>query len=497
MMIPLVRKPLALLAAFFFAAFASLRAATPPVLPTTIDLDVGETQEVVLPSGAKVRVKLVSLDERRDSLRDAVRDARVGVEVNGVPVTLGAAMYHLPVELKAAGVQLDCPVTRGCVTNGRSNVWALDKAARLRLWPAGSPWLAPGTFVYPVRQRWFATHTQMSNEPSFVDGGEIPGPAQQIYYHHGLDFGGAEGLVEVVAATDGLVVSAAGTVLADHASSPAQKRYDVVYVVDDRGWYYRYSHLKTIDVKPGDRVKMGARLGLLGKEGASGGWSHMHFDITSRQPSGRWGIQDAYAYAWEAYQREHAPELIAVARPHHLAAVGEKVTLDAAKSWSRAGRIARQEWTFTDGTTARGARIDRTYRRPGTYSEVLKITDDAGRVAWDFAIVQVLDPAAKELPPSIHAAYYPTTRLRPGDEITFKTRSFRTTQPGETWDFGDGTPLVQVKSDGNASKLAPDGYAVTTHRYAQPGRYLVRVEHIGARDEKAVAHLLVEIEDAR
>ena len=88
------------------------------------------------------------------------------------------------------------------------NAWALEKDARLRLWPAGSPWIEPGTFSYPVRQRWFASDTQMANEPVYVDGAELPGKTD-IYYHYGLDFGGAEGLVEVVAATDGLVVSAA------------------------------------------------------------------------------------------------------------------------------------------------------------------------------------------------------------------------------------------------------------------------------------------------
>jgi hypothetical protein len=43
--------------------------------------------------------------------------------------------------------------------------WGLDKGARLRLWPAGSPWTAPGTFAYSTKQRWFAGTTQLANEP--------------------------------------------------------------------------------------------------------------------------------------------------------------------------------------------------------------------------------------------------------------------------------------------------------------------------------------------
>ncbi len=83
----------------------------------------------------------------------------------------------------------------------------------------------------------------------------------------------------------------------------------------------------------GRGVKMGQRIGVLGKEGGSGGWSHLHFDITGRQPSGKWGIIEGYAFLWEAYRNEYQPKLLAVARPHHLAAVGEKVVLDGSRSW--------------------------------------------------------------------------------------------------------------------------------------------------------------------
>ena len=462
-------------------------------LVRTVDLDVGQEQEVELADGSTARVKLLGVQEDRGRLRNAVREARVTVQVNGTRTVLVSAMYHLPVTV--GGVQIDCPVTAGyVVSSSKRNAWGLKKAARLRLWPAGSPWVRPGTFGYPVRQRWFASDTQMANEPTFVDGGERPGRTS-IYYHYGLDFGGAEGLVEVVAATDGLVVSAAGDTLPAHVDSPARPRYDVIYVVDGRGWYYRYSHLKTIDVELGQRVRMGERIGLLGKEGGSGGWSHLHFDIRSRQPSGEWGVQDAYAYAWQAYQQEAHPEILAVARPHELAAVGEQVTLDGRKSWST-GQITDYRWTFTDGRTASGATVERVYTEPGTYSEVLEVTDDAGRVAWDFAVVQVVDPARPEqLPPTIHAAYHSTTDIRAGDPVTFKVRAFRTTAGEECWDFGDGSPAVRVKSDGNANVHAEDGYAVTEHRYERPGHYLVRVARSNERGGQAVGHVVVHVRE--
>jgi murein DD-endopeptidase MepM/ murein hydrolase activator NlpD len=157
--------------------------------------------------------------------------------------------------------------------------------------------MPPGDFVYPVRQRWFAGATQMANEPTFVDGDDIP-TRRPIYYHSRLDIGGSEGQIEVVSATAGLVVSAGVDVLPGHKDAPVRPRYDVVCVLDAHGWYYGYVHLKAIDaaIRPGQTVKEGQKIGLLGKEGTSGGWSHLHLDIYSRQPSGRWGIQEGYAF---------------------------------------------------------------------------------------------------------------------------------------------------------------------------------------------------------
>ncbi len=475
---------------------AALRANPPEPtrqpLRVVVDLDRGETHQVVLRNGAAATVRLVGVTEQRDSMSDAVRGARVVVEVNGQRVTLGTATYHRPVTV--AGVQIDCSMVKAFNGNSGADTWGLEKDVRLRFWPAGSPLMEPGTFGYPLKQKWFATATQMANEPTFADGGDRP-QRKKIYYHNDLDFGGCEGLIEGVAATDGLVVSSAGKVLPGYAGTPARPRYDVVYLLDDRGWYYRYSHFQSIDpaIQIGQRVKRGQKIGVLGKEGASGGWSHLHFGIVAQQPSGKWGTEEAYAYAWEAYQNEHKPAVIAVARPHHFVKTSEKVILDASKSWS-ATAIASYEWTFTDGTHARGATVERTYNRPGAYSEILKVTDSKGNVGYDFAAVQVIDATNVELlPPVVHATYAPTLGIKPGDPVTFKVRAFRTTHGQESWNFGDGSAAVSVKSDGNVVALAKDGYAVTTHRFTKAGVYLVSVERENERGEKATARLAVEV----
>ncbi len=51
------------------------------------------------------------------------------------------------------------------------------------------------------------------------------------------------------------------------------------------------------------------------------------------------------------------------------------------------------------------------------------------------------------------------------EPITFKFRSFRNQEGNEVWNFGDGTPTVAVKLDGNVDQQAADGYAIihTSH----------------------------------
>lgn len=485
--------PAMLIALVFLSSHASAQPPEPTLTPLlrSIDLAVGQSQEVELSNGKRVAVKLLRIEDTTDSVRQAVREARAEVEVAGEKVWLASANYRLPVTV--GGVQIDCPITKAIYRNANDESWGLEKDARLRLWPAGSPLVTPGTFVYPIRQTWFASDTQMANEPCYVDAAERS--TGSVYYHCGLDFGGCEGLAEVLAATDGLVVSSANRTLPGYDDTPVKPRADVIYVLDARGWYYRYSHLYRIDdrIAPGALVRMGERLGLVGKEGSSGGWTHLHFDIFSRQPSGKWGCQEAYAFAWEAYQKQYQPKLLAVARPHHFLRAGERATLDGSRSWSAEGKINRYEWTFTDGTKAAGEKVEQHYAKPGYYSEILKITDAPGRVAYDFAVVVVADEKGR-VPPTVHVTYDPTIGIKPGDEITLKARTFGTTDGNETWDFGDGSPPLTTQSDGNAVVHAKDGYAVVKHRYATPGHFLVAVERTDRHGVTATGRVCVHVD---
>ena len=121
-----------------------------------VDLAVGESEEVVFSDGKRARVKLLDLQETRDQVCGAVRRAQVKVEINGQPATLVSATYHLPVTV--AGVQIDCPITKGYNRDSRTDAWGLMKDARLRLWPAGSSWMPPGAFRYPVKTAMVCQH---------------------------------------------------------------------------------------------------------------------------------------------------------------------------------------------------------------------------------------------------------------------------------------------------------------------------------------------------
>ncbi len=464
-------------------------------LVRVVDLDMGEEQTVTLADGTEATVKLLTLKETRDPIRQAIRRAEVALLVDGHPITIQVGMYNLPQTV--GSVQIDCSVTSGYNTHGTPAFWGLDKAARIRLWPKDSPWVKPGSLVYPVRQRWFASFTAFDNLP--VDGG--PKILREIYYHSGMDIGASEHLTEVVAAADALVVAAGDGVLNDHKEvPPVKERYDRVYLLDARGWYYRYSHLATIDkvIRPGRFVKAGQRLGRVGKEGTSGGWTHLHFEIKSKQPSGKWGTQAAYAFLWQSYRQQYGPTIVAHARQTQLIRAGEQATLDATRSWSAKGKIARYEWLLADGTIKLGPIVRHLYAKPGSYHEILKVTDADRNVDYDFQRIKVIDPKfPDQYGPRLHPTYWPTFGIKAGDPVIFKVRSFQIPdgeKVPEEWEFGDGTLPVKVQSDGNRVALAKDGYAVTEHRFANPGQYIVTVRRASKTGNPNVAHLHVRVE---
>lgn len=462
-------------------------------LVRVVDLNIGEPANVTLHDGTTVDITLNALEEHREKVRQAVYGSTLSLTINGTDVTLDAGPYHLPVV--RAGIQIDCTATKGLNVAGTPAFWGLDKDARIRLWPAGSPWLRPGSMIYPVKQGWNATRTWFDNEP--VHGGDTIRPA--IYYHAGMDIGASEGLVEVIAATDALVVQRGEEIFDGHVDdTPASPRYDVVYLLDGRGWYYRYSHLKEIapNIQVGALIKQGDPVGIVGKEGASGGWSHLHFEIKRRQPSGKWGTEAAFGFLHEAYVNAFDLKLYANARPMQMIVAGEMATLDGSRSWSADNAIKAYAWDLQRGETLSGPIHKLAYETPGFYCETLKVTDTHGAVAYDFAYVMVLDPRdLTQYTPSVNINHHPSRDLRSGDEITFKARTFRVQGGEETWDFGDGSPTQTTRSPEEAAPLAPEGYVTVQHSYSEPGDYIVTVTRADDNGIATTAKTWVHIAD--
>ena len=128
---------------------------------------------------------------------------------------------------------------------------------------------------------------------------------------------------------------------------------------------------------------------------------------------------------------------------------------------------------------ASGKSIERVYRRPGIYNEILTVTDAKGNTDVDFAIVKVVPEGGTwNSVPTIHATYHPSIGIRVGDPIVFKVRARYTNENVDVWDFGDGSPTETVRSNTDPSTHARDGigYASTIHRFKKSGRYIVTVQ---------------------
>ena len=121
------------------------------------DLSIGETADF---NGRAV--KLIAIDEPRDTVRGVIRLPSATVEVDGERVDVPAALYHMPQVVN--GVRIGCSVTRGVADAVRpyTDVFALDKDARIRCWEPDGPLFGPTPLVYPVGQVWFASMTQVT-----------------------------------------------------------------------------------------------------------------------------------------------------------------------------------------------------------------------------------------------------------------------------------------------------------------------------------------------
>ncbi len=163
-----------------------------------------------------------------------------------------------------------------------------------------------------------------------------------------------------------------------------------------------------------------------------------------------------------------------------LVGLGEAVTFDASGSRAQVGTVVSYTWNFGDAEAATGMHATHVFGITGRASVTLIVTDSRGARSTAIVPVQIVPSVAHlqlHLSPTTAQAGQTVTLmaqpvdLPPGDHIT-----------QYTWVFGDQTE-PQVTSRGSI-----------THRYSQPGTYLVQVQVVDSEQRPGVATAQVTVQ---
>ncbi|MDP2898183.1 MAG: PKD domain-containing protein [bacterium] len=410
-------------------------------------LDVGETYTYTLKDGRERRISLKSVTEHADSVMGLMRRAEVLVEIDRDPLKLVREPYVMPTEIAGLRIQAD--------TTSR---WMdLPKRVQFSLWDASDPIVDTKLFVFPLAgYGLFSQGTQGYNEPVHLGHRDGDPAGQRFYHNYGFDMAGFEGRDEVVACVEGTVIGAypdVGTLLLE----------------DDRGIVFEYGHMEKIlpEVKEGLKVRRGQKVGLLGRKGGSGNFSHLHVGVYLSKDDLAAGrtCRNLNLYPWlmEAFRKASGRTLFAVARPHHAVRTGETVRFDGARSLSYGSKIKTFRWEFHDGTSADSARAEKVYDRPGTYMAALYVEDEKGLRDVDFCKVKVYSKdKVEDVMPIFFLTYSPSRGVRVGQTVYFRGWPQGEEAGAIRIDFGDGTVI---------EKYAP--YSEVRHSFQKPGIHIV------------------------
>ncbi len=156
----------------------------------------------------------------------------------------------------------------------------------------------------------------------------------------------------------------------------------------------------------------------------------------------------------------NVPPVAAIALTPQAADVPATFTLNGSGSSDPDGALVSYAWSFSDGSTAAGAVVGKTFADPGLYTATLTVTDDDGATAT--ATTQIRATVNGTLPPiaafgtDLSGGFAPLTLDFDGGASYDLDGSVA----GYAWDFGDGN--------------AATGEGVT-HTYRTPGTYVARL----------------------
>jgi len=427
-------------------------------------LDVGETYTYTLEDGQEVPIELVSVEVMRDSVVGLVRGADVVVKVYGEPYELRCAPYVMPTVIRWGKYRPDLPRPFGhpagalrIQADTTSDWTALPKRVQFSVWDPSEPIVDTTRFGFPLRDyRLFSHGMQCYNEP--VHLGRLDDDPGGGYFHHsyGIDMAGYEGGVDVLACVSGKVARLVPDGI-------------VVDIEDDAGLFWEYHHLDSIapHLSVGQRVDKGEKIGVLGKSGPSGNYSHLHvgaFLAKEDMPAERYTRRlNWYPWMVEAYRALHPDEPLAVAGAHAMVRVGETVVFDARDSIAGAYPIESYRWELPDGTVVEGPRAEASFAKPGIYSATLRIRDEGGAEDVDFRKVKVYSVGEPEpFLPALFVTSTPTIDVRVGEPVKFRCWLHGAEEHPFELDFGDGTVVKAVES-----------FSVVEHAFTTPGIHVV------------------------
>ena len=417
-------------------------------------LDPGETYLFRLKNGTLKPLRLKSVREFKDSVIGLIRRADVRVELDRQPLDLVCAPYVMPTEARGIRIQADT-----------TSAWLdLPKRVQFSLWDATDPIVDTRRFRFPLRNyRLFSHGTQAYDEPVHLGAGDGDPVGQRFYHDYGFDLAGYEGREEVVSAVEGKIVK----------FWPSQEDSCSVLVQDHNGLIWEHAHLKALapELALDARVALGQKLGILGKTGPSGNFSHLHLgtyltrhDLDLDRANRRLNL---YPWLVTAYQAQHPKGLFAVARPHQTVLTGEKVILDGGNSlaWG-VSRIIEWRWLFPDGQTVKQARAEKTFDQPGAHVATLWVKNDQGTEDVDFCQIKVFSKANPEKAmPHIFMTYTPTQDIRPDQPVTFRL-----------WFQGKGGGPLKVDFGEGTQRADYQSYSELRHSFKTPGIYIVTAQ---------------------
>ena len=432
-------------------------------------LDLEESCTFRLRDGTEKRIHLVSVKEYEDPVIHLTRRADVKIEIDGKPTELICAPYVMPTETQGMRIQADT-----------TSAWlGIPKRVQFSLWDASDPIVDTNLFCFPLPgYRLFSHGLQAYNEPVHLGDRDGDPVGQRFYHNYGVDLAGYEGRQKVLSCISGVVVQ----------TNPQEGDLSIR---DDRGFVLYYGHLDSIlpGIRVGTPVKCGQWVGMLGRRGASGNFSHLHVGtyLSESAMTGDRPNRNLNLYPWlvAVYQAESGTDLYAVAGPHKTVLTGDKVLFDGSHSMAFKSSIISFRWEFHDRTSANGATAEKVYDKPGCYMAALWVKDDQGNIDVDFCKVKVFSRSAPEdVIPTLFVTYYPSAEVHVDEPVNFRIwpQGIEAEDiqidfgPDQGWPSHDGTIVRDYRA-----------YSAITHKFKKPGIHIVTVTGtaVPSRDGRA------------